>query len=199
MPAHRSEDFLTALLKAYWLPSRGHQAVLLARLTAHEATLVSPPFIAVTETAPFGFLKMPNEIRDMVYKELLTLKGTFCWRVANILGANKQIYGEAQGLLYLLNTIKIKIDILNRLWLNSSRTLFDISVFQKHHYSENDRTNGFAPPKQWLELPTYLRRCENIKFILTVKGTFLELIYTSKAERNAYAFQFAGIHQANEA
>lgn len=111
----------------------------------------------------------------MVYKELLTLEDDHCARVArvvSILGANKQIYSEAKGLLYSLNTIKIKIDDLDRLWLRYPRPPFDISISRKQHYSDKDRTKGLAPPIQWLELPTYLGRCEKIKIVLSIKGTF---------------------------
>ena len=103
----------------------------------------------------------------MVYKELLTLKGTPRSRIVNILRANKQIYNEAKGLLYSLNTIRIGIDSLDYLWLRNVY-MFDISISQTQHYSDGDRTNGLAPPNQWLKLPTYLGRCEKVKVILTV-------------------------------
>lgn len=107
----------------------------------------------------------------MVYKELLTLKGTSRSRVVNILRANKQIYNEAKSLLYSLNTIRIEIDNLDRLWLRDSYQ-FDISISPKQHYSDMDRTNGLAPPNQWLNLPAYLGRCEKIKVILTTKSPY---------------------------
>lgn len=167
---------LAALSKRYGLPSSDNKAVLLAHLTAHEATLASPPFIAITANSPFEFLKLPNEVRNMVYKELLTPKSLFCRRAANIVGANKQICSEAKGLLYSLNTIKIKIDRFNRLWLGDARTNFNISISQKQHYSDNDRTRGLAPPIQWLKLPTYLGRFEKIKVVLTIQDVYWSML-----------------------
>ncbi len=178
---------LKALLRRYGLPSNGRQGVLLARLTAYEATLTSPPFIAVTGLLPFPFLKLPNEIRNMVYKELLTLKGTPRSRVVNILRAKKQIYNEAKGLLYSLNTIRIEIDSLNRLWLRDAYP-FDIIISQKQHYSDSDRTNGLAPPNQWLKLPTYLGRCEKVRVILTTKVIYWQLF--TQADLNTMLMHF---------
>lgn len=163
---------LTTLLKRYGLPSSGLKAVLLARLTAHEATLASPPFIAITQMFSFDFLKLPNEIRNMVYKELFTPKSLFFWRAVSVLRANKQVYSEAKGLLYSLNTIKIEIDTLDRLWLGHARTHFNIGMPPKQHYSDNDRSKGFAPPIQWLKLPTNLEMCERIKVVLAIKSYY---------------------------
>lgn len=86
---------LTQMLKHYVLPSSGRRALLLARLEAHEAALVSPPFIVVGEPLSFKFLELPNEVRNMVYKELLTLNRVSRSCTTQILRANKQIYSEA--------------------------------------------------------------------------------------------------------
>lgn len=159
---------LTARLKHYGLPSSGRLGVLLARLVAHEATLPLPPFIAITDTLPFDFLALPNEIRNMIYKEILTFKKRYL-PDPSILCANKQIYNEARGLFYSLNTIKIKIDSADALWLGDAwRRHFSIAIHQSQHYSEISRDNGYPPPTDWLHLPTYLRRCEKIKLVLSL-------------------------------
>ncbi len=93
----------------------------------------------------------------MVYKELLTLKRLIYPGIDNILRVNKQIYREAKGLLYSLNTFQINIDNLDRLWLRESGQEINIEI---------SRNQQHAPLNQWLKLPTYLEKCKKIKIIL---------------------------------
>ena len=102
----------------------------------------------------------------MVYKELLTLKNIDSphrARVSNILSVNKQIYNEAKGFLYSLNTIEIKLDDLDQLWLGDSSRPF--------HVLRARLDEDPAPSNRWLNLPSYLRRCEKIKIVLGVRGS----------------------------
>ena len=157
------------MLKGYGLPRSGRRAVLLARLTAHEAALVSPPFIVVTEIPTFRFLDLPNEVRNMIYKEVFIFKGKYRPCVGNILAANKQVYNEGKGLLYSLNTINIKLDSLHHLRLmKSSRPLVMGPSWRKCN-SIYDRSYNPDPPFECFELPTYLGRCEKLKIILFIK------------------------------
>ena len=90
----------------------------------------------------------------MVYKELLTLKNIDSPRLArtsNILSVNKQIYNEATGVLYSLNTIEIKLGDLGRLWLRDSPIPFHINA-------------------RLYDIPFYLRRCEKIRIVLSVRS-----------------------------
>ena len=171
---HEPRDRLIELLKNYGLPSSGRRAALVARLTAYEATLLTPPNVVVTEAVEvLEFLKMPTEIRVMVYKELLTLKDIDSARrarISNILRVNKQIYNEAKGFMYSLNTIELKVDDWDCLWLRDSPRPFHINAPLERDYSDNGRTEELAPPYQLLELPSYLRRCEKIKVVLSIRS-----------------------------
>ena len=155
---HQPRYRLVQLLKHYGLPRSGRRAALVARLTAHEATIPTPPFVAVTVAGEvLEFLRLPTEIRVMVFKELLTLKNIDSprrARITNILSVNKQIYNEAKGFLYSLNTIEIRLDDWNRLWLGDSPRIF---------YITRTRLDN---------LPSYLRRCERIKVVLSVEGSY---------------------------
>ena len=72
---HEPRYRLAQRLKNYGLPRSGRRAALVARLTAHEANLLTPPFVAVTKAFDvLEFLRLPTEIRVMVYKELLTIR-----------------------------------------------------------------------------------------------------------------------------
>ena len=162
---HKPRYRLVRLLRNYGLPRSGRRDALVARLTAHEATLLTPPFVAVTKAGDvLEFLRLPTEIRVMIYKELLTLKNIDSPRLArtsNILRVNKQIYNEAKGFLYSLNTIEIKLDDWNRLWLGDSYRQFDVI---------RTRVDEDLAPS-WLNLPSYLGRCEKIKIILSIRGS----------------------------
>ena len=155
---HQPRYRLVQLLKHYGLPRSGRRAALVARLTAHEATIPTPPFVAVTAAVEgLEFLRLPTEIRVMVYKELLTLKNIDSprrARITNILSVNKQIYNEAKGFLYSLNTIEIRLDDWNRLWLGDSPRPFRITRARLDN------------------LPSYLRKCKKIKVVLSVAGSF---------------------------
>ena len=156
---------LIGLLKSHGLISSGRRAALVARLTAHEATLLTPPSVAVTEAVDIlEFLKFPTEIRVMVYTELLTLKEIdFAHRdpISNILRVNKQIYNEAKGFLYSLNTIEIKLDDWDSLWLRDSYRPF---------YVNDTRKQVFAPSAKMLNLPSYIQRCQKIKVVLSIRS-----------------------------
>ena len=159
---HEPRYRLVRLLKKYGLPRSGRRAALVARLTAHEATLLTPPFVAVTKTGDvLEFLRLPTEIRVMVYKELLTLRNIDSprrARISNILRVNKQIYNEAKGFLYSLNTIEIRLDDWGCLWLGDSAKPF-------HFNGCLDK--DLPPANQWLYC---LRRCEKIKVVLSIKS-----------------------------
>ena len=164
---HEPRYRLVQLLKNYGLPRSGRKAVLVARLTAHEATLLTPPFVAVTKAGDvLEFLRLPTEIRVMVYKELLTLRNIDSprrARTSNILSVNKQIYNEAKGFLYSLNTSEIKLDDWDRLWLGDSSRPF--------HVIRTRLDEDLAPSNRWLNLPSYLGRCEKIKIVLRIRGS----------------------------
>lgn len=162
---------LIRLLNSYGLISSGRRAALVARLTPHEATLLTPPSVAVTEAVDIlEFLKFPTEIRVMVYTELLTLKEIdFARRypISNILCVNKQIYNEAKGFLYSLNTIEIKLDDWDRLWLRDSYRPF---------YVNDPLKQVFAPSAKMLNLPSYIQRCQKIKVVLSIRSLRLHCI-----------------------
>lgn len=69
------------------------------------------------ESLSFPFLKLPPELRTMVYIELLTLRGCTCFTCPSlgchtaIMQANKQIYAESKGILYSENVIECKLAV----------------------------------------------------------------------------------------
>ena len=164
---HEPRYRLVKLLKKYGLPRSGRRAALVARLTAHEATLLTPPFVAVTRVDDvLEFLKLPTEIRVMVYKQLLTLKNIDSprrARITNILSVNKQIYNEAKGFLYSLNTIEIRLDDWDGLWLRD--------IHRPFHIKGARPDEDLEPVNRWLNLPSFIGRCEKIKVVLSSRSS----------------------------
>ena len=114
----------------------------------------------------------------MVYKELLTIRNIDSphrARISNILSVNKQIYNEAKGFLYSLNTIEIRLDDADRLWLGDSPRPIHVT----HARLDED----LAPLNRWLNLPSYLRRCEKIKIVLSTRGSLWHLVIPEDTDK----------------
>ena len=86
-------------------------------------------------TQPWGFMRLPPEIRSMVYPHLLKIH--FTWRRASpqILRTCRIIYEEASQLLYDLNTIPIHLEPSR---IVANLTVYRLVELRPHHTARDN-------------------------------------------------------------
>ncbi|KAK4545027.1 hypothetical protein LTR36_003578 [Oleoguttula mirabilis] len=112
----------------------------------------------------FQFLDLPSELRNLVYRELLTLtyddgdKSCF----PQILATSRQVHGEAEGILYGDTPVEVSMTIGAQYIRHSQRTVAGtcrIVVDTKKHDEQMVHTLHEA----FDEWPAYLRKMHHIK------------------------------------
>ena len=105
-------------------------------------------------TQPWGFMRLPPEIRCMVYPHLLKIRFTWGRASPQILRTCRIIYEEAFQLLYDLNTIPIH---LKPRAIVANLTIYHLVELRPHHTARDDDLHTPSllriPKSNSLELP----------------------------------------------
>ncbi|KAK4990987.1 hypothetical protein LTR66_006654 [Elasticomyces elasticus] len=123
----------------------------------------------------FRFLQLPAEMRNLVYELLLTLtsesperrrsrKGLVCY--PQILATSSQMWKEATGLLYALNTIKCMCAVETRLPGTNPSVKRTVQIHTTSTSVRLIHGSVLSLPDGITHYPGFLRRIENLQITL---------------------------------
>lgn len=127
-------------------------------------------------TGSFPFLKMPEELRNMVYEDLLTLRmNPVCDSRNNphgsaqtsILRTCQKIRDEASSLLYFKNELMLQFQ---GDFLNYGTQCIHVLVPSFDIYADRAQNSW----RSWSQLPAYFYRCESFEIRLGINDYFLK-------------------------
>ncbi|KAK5009490.1 hypothetical protein LTR28_000792 [Elasticomyces elasticus] len=127
------------------------------------------------EVNTFRFLQLPAEMRNLVYELLLTLtsesperrrsrKGLVCY--PQILATSSQMWKEATGLLYALNTIKCMCAVETRLPGTNPSVKRTVQIHTTSTSVRLIHGSVLSLPDGITHYPGFLRRIENLQITL---------------------------------